>query len=291
MNQQPRIDAHQHYWSIAHGDYGWLRPNAALAHIYRDFGPADLHPLLDAAGIDATVLVQAAPSEAETWRLLSIGQQPGSRVLGVVGWCELLAPDAAARITRLAAQPLLKGLRPMLQDMADPRWMLQPALRPAIDAMISHDLSFDALIKAQPQLNALLEFTQRHPALRIVIDHGAKPAIAQGGLNEWRASISRIARTSPGVTCKLSGLVTEARANWQLADLQPVVDHLMSEFGAQRLMWGSDWPVLNLAADYAAWMRASTTLLQALSAEQSARIFGANAAAFYRLPMRQMPLE
>ena len=131
-----RIDAHQHYWSLAHQDYGWLVDTPALRPIYRDFGPAELAPLLDRAGIDGTVLVQAAPSEAETWRLLALAAQPASRVRAVVGWTDLAAPDAPVRIRRLAQEPLLKGLRPMLQDIPDPEWILQPRLLPAIEASV-----------------------------------------------------------------------------------------------------------------------------------------------------------
>jgi len=278
----PRIDAHQHYWSLAHRDYGWLQPTPQLQPIYRDYGPADLHPHLDAAGIDATVLVQAAPSEAETWRLLQLAARPGSRVAGVVGWCDLLHADAPQRIARLAAQPLLKGLRPMLQDLDDVRWILQPALRLALQAMVRHGLVFDALVKGPAQLNALCEFAVQHRALRIVLDHGAKPPLASGALAEWRAGISRLAH-SPNVCCKLSGLVTEAGTDWRVSGLRPCVEHLLTEFGVPRLLWGSDWPVLNLAADYGAWWLASGALLHALNAAEREQVFGLNALRRYGL--------
>ena len=280
-----RIDAHQHYWSVAHSDYGWLQPVPALAPIYRDFGPRDLHPCLDAAGIDATVLVQAAPSEAETGRLLELASAPDSRVAGVVGWCEWLRPDAPQRIQRLAAQPLLKGLRPMLQDLDDARWMLQAGLQPALQQMVRHGLVFDALIKGSAQLDALCEFAALHRMLTIVLDHGAKPPIAEGARAAWTAGISRLARCS-NVWCKLSGLVTEAGAGWTAESLRPWVDHLLAEFGPQRLLWGSDWPVLNLAGSYARWWQASAELLQPLSATQRDQVLGANAVRCYRLQVR-----
>lgn len=278
----PRIDAHQHYWSLAHRDYGWLQPVPALRAIYRDFGPADLHPHLDAAGIDATVLVQAAPSEAETWRLLQLAAAPGSRVAGVVGWCDLLDADAPRRIARLAAQPLLKGLRPMLQDLDDPRWILQPALQPALQAMQHHGLVFDALVKGPEQLDALCEFAARQGGLRIVLDHGAKPPLASGDLAAWRAGIARLAR-SGHVCCKLSGLVTEAGADGSAPGLRAAVEHLRAEFGVERLLWGSDWPVLNLAADYDGWWRRSRELLADLSGAQRDQVFGRNAVRCYGL--------
>jgi len=274
-----RIDAHQHYWSLAHRDYGWLEDTTALHPIYRDFGPEDLAPLLDSAGIDATVLVQAAPSEAETWRLLALATQPASRVRAVVGWADLAAPDAPARIHRLAQEPLLKGLRPMLQDIPDPAWILDARLRPAIDTMAELGLRLDLLIKPQ-QLDAALAFARAHPSLRMVIDHAAKPVIAQSAFEPWATQMARFAAETP-VCCKLSGLATEAGAGWDASVLRPYVDHLLRHFGPERLMWGSDWPVLNLAGDYLQWHAVADQSLAALSATDQARIRGANAAAFY----------
>jgi len=278
----PRIDAHQHYWSLAHGDYGWLQPTPALHAIYRDFDPRDLHPLLDAAGIDATVLVQAAPSHDETHRLLALASLPAHRVAGVVGWCDLLHAQAPQRIERLAQHERLKGLRPMLQDLPDPRWVLQPALRPALHAMAAHGLVFDALVKGGAQLRALCEFVATQPALTIVLDHAGKPPIASGALEDWAATVGELAR-APNARYKLSGLVTEAATHWRVDQLQPWVDVLLERFGPQRLIWGSDWPVLTLAADYAAWVQASDQLLQRLAAPERDAIFGLNAMRCYRL--------
>lgn len=275
-----RIDAHQHFWSPAHGDYGWLTPE--LGAIHRDFGPADLQPLLDAAGVDATVLVQAAPTAAETQRLLALARAPGSRVAGVVGWADLLAPDAARSIS--SAEPLLKGLRPMLQDIADPLWMLDTRLGPALAAMQATNLAFDALVQPR-HLAPLLQFCQRHPGLRVVIDHGAKPDIATGdGFGTWAAGMKRLARETMAF-CKLSGLLTEAGpgAAARPETLAPYVELLLAEFGPTRLMWGSDWPVLLLAADYARWAALCEGWLAPLPAEDRARVFGGNAVAFYRL--------
>jgi L-fuconolactonase len=209
----------------------------------------------------------------------------GSRVAAVVGWCDLLHADATLCIERLAAQPLLKGLRPMLQDLDNPRWMLQPGLQPALTAMVRHGLVFDALVKGSAQLDALCEFAMQHGALRIVLDHAAKPPIASGALAEWRAGVSRLAR-APNVWCKLSGLVTEAGADWSVSDLRACVEHLLSEFGPSRLIWGSDWPVLNLAASYGDWWRASCALLGGLDAAQRDQVFGRNAVRCYALTVR-----
>jgi L-fuconolactonase len=274
-----RIDAHQHYWSVAHGDYGWLVPSEDLRPIYRDFAPADLHPLLDAAGIDATVLVQAAPSEAETWRLLETASQPGSRVLGVVGWCDFEAADAADRVRLLARQPLLRGLRPMLQDLPDPAWILRAELEPALAAMQSCGLVLDLLVKPV-HLEVALTLAARWPGLTMVIDHGAKPVIDDAAFQHWAAGMRALAQQT-ALHCKLSGLLTELPRGRGAGELWPYVEVLLAAFGPSRLIWGSDWPVLTLAADYAQWHGLARSWLAHLGAEDLARVFGGNAMALY----------
>ncbi|TAL99013.1 MAG: amidohydrolase [Paraburkholderia sp.] len=275
-----RIDAHQHYWNPDRGDYGWLTPD--LKPLYRTFGPADLAPLRAAERIDKTVVVQAAPSVDETRYLLDLARNEAS-IAGVVGWVPLLDDDAPALIAELAREPKFKGVRPMLQDLPDDSWIANPALAPAIEAVIAHDLAFDALIFAR-HVDALETFIQRFPRLRIVIDHGAKPAIRDGAAawQPWADGIERLARF-PQVHCKLSGLATEAAPGWTEATLRPYVDHLLARFGPSRLMWGSDWPVLNLNGDYATWHAVANALLASLSQTQCDAVFGGNAAAFYRL--------
>ncbi|WP_133647300.1 amidohydrolase family protein [Paraburkholderia flava] len=275
-----QIDAHQHFWDPARGDYGWLTPS--LAPLYRTFGPADLAPLRERAGIAKSVVVQAAPTVDETRYLLELARDEAS-VAGVVGWVPMLLPDTPALIGELAAQPKFKGVRPMLQDIPDDDWIANPELAPAIDALLAHDLAFDALIFAR-HVVPFETFATRFPTLRIVVDHGAKPPIRDGraGWQPWADGIARLARL-PNLHCKLSGLATEASADWTVDTLQPYVDHLLACFGAERLMWGSDWPVLNLNGDYAQWHAATDRLLRALPASQRDAIFGANAAAFYRL--------
>ena len=275
-----RIDAHQHFWNPDRGDYGWLTPDLTL--LYRTFGPADLAPLRAAERIDKTVLVQAAPSVDETRYLLDLARNDAS-IAGVVGWVPLLDDDAPALIAELAREPKFKGVRPMLQDLSDDNWIANPALAPAIEAVIAHDLAFDALIFAR-HVDALETFIQRFPRLRIVVDHGAKPAIRDGaaGWQPWADGIERLARF-PQVHCKLSGLATEAAPGWNEATLRPYVDHLLARFGPSRLMWGSDWPVLNLNGDYATWHAVANALLASLSQTQCDAVFGGNAAAFYRL--------
>ena len=243
-----KIDAHQHFWALARGDYGWL--TADIAPLYRDFQPTDLRPLLADCSIDGTVLVQAAPTAAETAYMLSLTDKTDF-ILGVVGWVDFEAPDAAAQIAALAQHPKLVGLRPMIQDIADDDWMLRPTLAPAFQAMITHDLTFDALVLPR-HLKNLITLLGQHPTLRTVIDHGAKPEIRGGKFDDWAADMTRLASDTQAY-CKMSGLVTEANADWTAETLAPYVSHLLASFGPDRIIWGSDWPVSTLAASYQQW--------------------------------------
>jgi L-fuconolactonase len=173
----------------------------------------------------------------------------------------------------------------MLQDLADDDWIADPATAAAARAMARHGLVFDALVLPR-HLPALLTFAARHPQLPVVVDHAAKPPIAQGQTQPWRDDLARLGAL-PHVHCKISGLLTEAGERTRLEDLLPYVQALWSEFGPSRLLWGSDWPVLRLAGDYAGWLALTTALLAAVmppaSAEQAAAILGDNAVALYRL--------
>lgn len=275
-----QIDAHQHYWNPERGDYGWLTPD--LAPLYRTFGPDDLAPLRERAGVSRTVVVQAAQTVDETRYLLGLARNEAS-IAGVVGWVPMLDANAPALIAELAREPKFKGVRPMLQDLPDDNWIANSALKPAVDALNAHDLAFDALIFTR-HVDALETFIERFPQLRVVIDHGAKPPIRDGsaGWHAWAEGITRLARL-PHVHCKLSGLATEAAQGWTEATLRPYVDHLLAAFGPKRLMWGSDWPVLNLNGDYLLWHSIATELLASLSDAERDAVFGGNAAAFYRL--------
>ena len=277
-----RIDAHQHFWRIADRQGAW--PPAELAAIYRDFAPADLQPWLHRGRIDATVLVQTLPTAADTDYMLGLADHHDF-IRGVVGWVDMKRDDAAAQIKARARHPKFKGLRPMLQDLPDDDWIADPALDAAVHAIVESRLCFDALVLPR-HLGALLAFASRHPSLRIVIDHAAKPFIARGEMQPWQSDMARLAAL-PNVSCKLSGLLTEAGADPRQESLQPYVQALWALFGPERLMWGSDWPVVNLAADYAQWQHMSESLLDALqpapSAANRAAIFGGNAARFYRL--------
>ena len=271
-----RIDAHQHCWQLAARAGSW--PPPSLAAIYRDFAPEDLAPLLAEHGITGTVLVQSLPSEADTDWLLALAERAGF-IRAVVGWTDLLAPDAPAAIARLASNKKLKGLRPMLQDLDDERWIANPALAPALNAMVEHGLRLDALVLPR-HLPALLQCARDYPLLAIVIDHAAKPPIADASFGHWREHMAQLAAL-PNVHCKLSGMVTEAKPDWNVGDLRPYVSHVLEIFGAQRVIWGSDWPVVDLAGGYGAWLAASESLLAHLGQQDRNDIFGLNACRFY----------
>jgi len=271
-----RIDAHHHVWTLARGDYGWLTPQ--LQSIYRDFTLADLASLLAAARIDGTILVQAAPTEAETRFLLDVAAS-ADIVRGVVGWTDFDAEDAEARIESLAAHDLLVGLRPMIQDIADDDWLLRDALTPLMTAMVRHKLVFDALVLPR-HLSRLLAVVDRHPDLQFVLDHFGKPALASGEIGGWRRELAELAERD-NIVCKLSGLVTEAKPDWQVDDLRGAVDHVLDCFGPPRMLWGSDWPVVDLAGGYTKWLAASETLLADLSPDERASVFGGTAARIY----------
>jgi L-fuconolactonase len=277
------IDAHHHLWKVARGDYFWMDPRAdpAVAAIARDFLVEDYRALAAANGVHGSVLVQAAQTVGETQWLLEQAQASNGLILGVVGWIDMDAADAPDALERLASNRLLRGIRPMLQDIPDLEWVLQPALDPAFRALIARDLAFDVLIKP-PHLASAFTLLTRYPELRAILDHGAKPAIAQRQWQPWADQMRCIARET-AACCKLSGLVTEASWQWTVDDLRRYSDHLLECFGPDRLLWGSDWPVALLASDYARWLETARQLLSGLSLDDRAKVMGENARRFYRL--------
>ncbi len=276
-----RIDAHQHFWTLDRDDYGWL--SADLEPLYKDFAPADLKPLLDAAKISHSIVVQAAPTIDETRYLLSLAKQYDS-IAGVVGWLPMdNANISASALSKLCNDPKFVGIRPMLQELDDPAWIKRPDLYATTELLIEYDLCFDALIKSI-HLPHLLHFLKRNPALRCVINHGAKPNIASGEWNSWKTGIAEIAQQTDAF-CKISGMITEASTEQDYSVLAPYIDYLVEQFGPERLIWGSDWPVLNLAAGYLSWYEAAQGLLSNLSLQEKALVFGLNAQTAYRLDL------
>ena len=255
-----RIDAHHHVWALARGDYGWLTP--ALAPIHRDFTLDDLKPLRTAAGVAATVLVQAAPTVAETEFLLATARASGGVVRGVVGWVDLAAADAIPVLKRLARDPLLKSVRPMLQDLADPGVAAARRRRARARRAAAAQPALRRAGPAARAARAARRCWSSSRNLRSSSNHGGKPAIARGEFDAWADAIAAVA-AHPRVRCKLSGLVTEASPAWTIDELARYVDHLLACFGPQRLMWGSDWPVVELAGGYLRWNAATMALLAA----------------------------
>lgn len=277
------VDSHQHFWRVARGDYGWMGEH--VSPLLRDFMPDDLAPLMRRAGIARTILVQAAETEAETDFLLEVAART-EFVAGVVGWLDMESDAFPERLAHHRKNPLLVGLRPMLQDHDDDRFILRPRVLDNLRRVAESGLAFDILVLPR-HLPHVAEALARVPALRAVVDHLAKPPVATGALDPWRADLAALA-AFPGVSCKVSGLVTEARADWSLADLVPYVDHAAACFGEDRLLFGSDWPVATLAATYGEVAHAARALLGTrFGPAAMAKIFGGNAMRVYGLSDRR----
>lgn len=281
-----RIDAHQHFWRLARGDYEWLDvSDPALAPLARDFEPADLLPFRMAYGVSKTILVQAAATEAETDHLLALADSDAG-VAGVVGWIDLADASRLPTLQRWASDPKFKGVRPMLQDLLDANWLDHGPHLDMVGALVDLGLRFDALVKTE-HLPALARFAARWPQLPIVIDHAAKPALAQGGrapwAKAWRAGLVELARL-PNAYCKFSGLLTELGEHAEPTEaIAPIWQTLVNLFGAERLMWGSDWPVVNLAADYDTWVELAGEFIATLPPAGQAAVWRGTATRFYGL--------
>ncbi len=275
------IDAHQHFWNPARGDYDWMpMDNAILARLY---GPNDLTPHLTQHGIEATVLVQAAATVQETEYMLGIADATPF-VAGVVGWVDFEKPSDLAHLKRLAKHPKFVGVRPMIQDIPDDDWMLRDDVQWGFDAVADLDLTFDALGFPRHLANFHTILT-RYPQMRVVVDHCMKPQIRDHSpetFKFWADGMARIAADTSAY-CKYSALVTEATEDWTVADLKPYVDHVFEVFGPDRMVWGSDWPVSRLARGYDDWRAAALELTDHLSPSEKAAVFGGNAKALYKL--------
>lgn len=278
------IDAHFHSWQLSRGDYGWLTPD--IGAIYRDVTVADWQKLAKPLGITRGILVQAAPTAAETLHLFAMAEA-NPAVLGVVGWVDFTAADAVSHIQNLAKRFKLKGLRPMLHDLPDADWILLPAVQPALAAMEKLGLVFDALTRPV-HLPYILQIAKLYPQLSIVIDHCAKPDIARGIDSAWQPWADGMAALAalPNVSCKLSGLLTEAGKSPQPTICKPWVEFILQVFGSERIIWGSDWPVLELVGDkencYQTWFEYCQSITHHLSVIEQNNIFGNNAKRIYK---------
>jgi L-fuconolactonase len=274
------IDSHIHLWRLARGDNLALTP--AMVPIYRDIEPADLKPLIDAAGVDKVVVVQAAWTLAET--LFTIGLSARHPwIAGIVGWADLTSPSLAEELDALKLTGKLKGIRPVDKgDNVDIAWLLDPGLERGYRALAEADLSLDILVQDPGQLPVATELARRLPDLAIVLDHCAKPGIAGGGFRPWAEDIAAFAAL-PHTVCKLSGIPNQARRGAPAADFRPYAAHVLDVFGPRRVMWGSDWPVLELASDYASWKGISDEVLSGLSPGEREEVYCGTATRIYRL--------
>ena len=277
------IDAHQHFWDPTHADYPWMDA-PELAPIRRAFAPADLGPLLKANGIDASILVQCRSALAETEQFLRIARDTPF-VAGVVGWVDLTDGWVGETLDRLRVMrggDKLIGIRHQVHDEPDPDWLLREDVRRGLTAVFAHDLAYDFLVRTR-ELPAAIATARAFPHARFVLDHAAKPPIADGWSPEWADRIAALAACG-NVWCKLSGLATEAAWNdWDAERLLPFVEHALKCFGEDRLMFGSDWPVCLLAGSYGEIKSALETCLAKLGPQAREKAFGVNAKAAYRL--------
>jgi L-fuconolactonase len=274
-----KIDTHQHFWTFRPESYSWI--DASMSALQRDFGPADLEPELQAAGVDGTLLVEARGHLEETDNLLAIAARTPF-VRGVVGWLPLTEPGVAVMLEHYSRQAKLRGLRHWLGPISDGEYMFGSALHRGIGLLRAFGLTYDLMLSA-PQLHHMPAFVDRHPNQIFILDHFGKPFIRERKLEPWRSELSELAKR-PNVYCKISGLATEAQwGSWTLDDLTPYLDAALQAFTPERLMFGSDWPVCTLAASYSRWSESVHTWLQKLSPPERARILGGTALEVYRL--------
>jgi L-fuconolactonase len=278
-----RIDAHHHLWDSRTAKYPWMTEE--FAAIRRAFTPEDLRPPLEQCGIDRTVIVQTWSSLEESLELLAIAARTPF-IAGVVGWVDLTGAGVEETLAALRAAPggrKLVGIRHQVHDEADPAWLLRPDVQRGLAAVAQAGLAYDLLVRPR-ELPAAHETALRHPGMRFVIDHLAKPPIRQGGSAAWEEWMPRLAAL-PTVSCKLSGLVTEADWHcWTIEELRPYVARVLAWFGPDRMMFGSDWPVCLVAASYAQVFETARKLVEGLGPAEAEALFGGAAAMAYRLP-------
>jgi L-fuconolactonase len=274
-----KIDAHQHFWKYSVADYGWI--NDAMTVLKRDFLPDDLQRMLQSVGFDGSIAVQARQSLEETRWLLELADQ-NEFVRGVVGWVDLCSPLVGDQLRQFAANRKLVGVRHVVQDEPDDQFMLRPEFKRGLARVAEFGLVYDLLLYPR-HLPVAVQLVREFPGQAFVLDHIAKPPIAEGTLEPWSRDIRALAEF-PNVTCKLSGMVTEAKwQQWKVENFQPYLDVVLRAFGPSRLMIGSDWPVCTLSADYTNTLGIVREYIGALPASERAAIVGGNCARVYGL--------
>ena len=273
-----RIDAHQHYWRVQRDDYHWMPSSGPL---HQDWMPADLAPRNQAASITGTVAVQAAQTVAETEFLLELAHRPENSILAVVGWVDLDSSTAAADLERLAADPMLRAIRPMLQDLNDPAWILRPQVLENLRRLNDLDLAYE-LLSYPGHLPYALEAINQIPDVPVIIDHLSKPVYSAPPPEFWRTWITRFAERD-NTAIKISGMVTEVGPGWMADRVRPNVTAVIESFGIDRVMFGTDWPVCLQVADHAGVVGLAEELVSGLSTSEQNAFWSGTATTYYRL--------
>ena len=273
------VDAHHHFWRYNTTDYVWMDDRMEI--LKADHAPEDLHPLLQKAGVDGTVAVQARQMMEETEYLLDISHRY-NWVMGVVGWFDFNSDGLEEQIEQYSGDPSLKGARELIHDMSDPAYAVSKEHVRAVGLLGTYGLTYDLLLRPQ-HIEPATRLVDRYPEQLFVIDHIAKPNIAQQELSPWRERMTKIGRR-PNVYCKLSGMVTEAEwGRWSSSDFEPYIETCLEAFGPERLMIGSDWPVCTLSGSYAAVMEIVQDFVERLSESERSAILGETCVRFYVL--------
>ncbi len=272
------VDSHQHFWKLSRGDYSWMTPD--MKELYKDFSPEDLEPLIKEKNITQTVIVQAADTIAETEFTLSLASKYDF-IAGVVGWVDLDSDKAKDDIDKLCESNFLKGFRPMIHDIKDDEWMLKNNLSENLKYINNKNLTFDALVRPN-HLKHLIKFVKKYDFLPIVIDHIAKPVIINSEIDEWKKDMTELSKAN-NVYCKFSGILTEVGKDYNKHQLDPYIDFILNLFGSEKLMWGSDWPVLTMADSYLNWFDLAMDYCSSFSEDEKIKIFALNAKNFYNL--------
>lgn len=273
------IDSHHHFWDLKQFTYPWMPKGDSV--LKQDYGPVDLAPLLKGSGVDRTVIVQAHQSVDETRWLLRVARE-SPFVAGVVGWVDLTDPKVGLTLDDLQKDEFFKGVRHIWHDEADDGWLARPAAVRGLKEVAARGLAYDFLVRPQ-HLKYVPQIMDAVPDLRAVIDHIAKPLIAERAVEPWLSDLRKVANI-PSLVCKMSGMVTEAdHQRWTPSDLKPYAAHVVGMFGWDRLMFGSDWPVCLLAGSYGQVIGAARSNLGWLKPHERDAVFGGNAAVFYKL--------
>jgi L-fuconolactonase len=276
----PRLDAHQHFWHYQAAEFPWI--GNEMANLRQDFMPADVRPLLDQAGFDGCIAVQARACEIETDQLLALAAHH-PWICAVVGWVDLCSASLDQRLERWGQDPCLRGFRHQLQDEAAPTDFMQGrAFNLGLATLQRHEWVYEVLVK-EHDLGAASALCRQHDQYHLVLDHLGKPDIHANNPRAWAKRLAPLAAL-PHVSCKLSGLITEAHwQRWKSAELRPYLELALELFGAERLMFGSDWPVCLLASNYSDTCALVDSVLHDLSASQQAGIWGGNACRVYAI--------